>query len=57
VASELEAAFTIDFADASESSLVDALTALRNALEAKGVETEGPISRHEVVSTRNLAMA
>jgi hypothetical protein len=57
VASELEAAFTIDFADASESSLVDALTALRNALEAKGVETEGPISRQEVVSTRNLAMA
>lgn len=54
-ASKLEATFTIDVADASESSLIDALTALRTALAAVGVETE--VGRHEVMSTRNLALA
>lgn len=55
VASGLKATFAIDVEDASEDSLIIALTALRTALAAVGVETE--IDRHEVISTRNLAFA
>src|SRR5262245_56525036 len=56
VASEMKATWTIDVPDASEGSLIDALTALRTALAAVGVETELG-RRHEVMSTRNLALA
>jgi hypothetical protein len=56
VVSELKATWSIDVPDASESSLIDALTTLRTALAAVGVETELG-RRHEVMSTRNLALA
>ena len=52
VASELKTTWSIEVPDSSESALIDALTSLRTALAAVGVEME-----HEVLSTRNLALA
>jgi hypothetical protein len=56
VVSEQKATWSIDVPDASESSLIDALTTLRTALAAVGLSKQesGP---HESMSTRNLALA
>jgi hypothetical protein len=48
--------WTIDVPDASEEPLIGALTALRTALQAVGVATTSWVPRHEVVSTRHLAL-
>jgi hypothetical protein len=55
---DLTATWTIDVPDASEESLIGALTALQTALENVGCVTPDPLpSKHEVVSTRHLALA
>jgi hypothetical protein len=53
---DLTAIWTIDVPDASEQSLINALTALRTALHAAGCNTS-MMPTHEVVSTRHLALA
>jgi hypothetical protein len=54
---DLAVIWTFDVPDASEGSLIDALSALRTALQAVGVATASWAPRHEVVSTRHLALA
>jgi hypothetical protein len=56
VASALQASFTVEVEDSSESALISALTALSEALSAVtgGLTDRGS---HEVLSTRKLAMA
>lgn len=53
VASALEATFTIEVADGSESGLITALEAVRAAMKTVGVDLDS----HEVMSTRKLALA
>jgi hypothetical protein len=54
---DLTAIWTIDVPDASEQSLIDALTSLKTALHAAGCATSTLSPTHEVVSTRHLALA
>ena len=58
-AAEGRAIWTIDVADGTEGSLIEALTVLQKALAGVGVEFEvGRFpGRHEVMSTRRLALA
>ena len=57
-AADLAVTWTIGVPDASEESLIGALSALRRALDATGrIAAENWSPRHDVVSTRHLALA
>lgn len=59
-AADLTASWTIEVPDASEDSLIDALSSLRAALRAAGCDDSGLPPRplgHEVVAARHLALA
>jgi hypothetical protein len=54
---DLAVTWTIGVPDASEDSLIGALSALRSALDATGrISAENGSFRHDVVSTRHLAL-
>ncbi|OIN81639.1 hypothetical protein K3U93_04915 [Mycobacterium malmoense] len=59
VAADLAATWTIDVPDASEDSLINALSTLRAALRAVGCDDAGalPAAGHEVIAARHLALA
>jgi hypothetical protein len=55
---DLSVTWTIDVPDASEESLIGALTALRKALvAAQRISAENWSASHAVVATRHLALA
>ncbi|BBZ50295.1 hypothetical protein BST25_05995 [Mycobacterium heidelbergense] len=55
---DLAVTWTIDVPDASEESLIGALSALRRALDATGrISTGKWAARHDVVSTRHMVLA
>jgi hypothetical protein len=55
---DLAVTWTIGVPDASEESLIGALTALRKALDATGrLSPEDWSPTHDVVSTRHMALA
>lgn len=57
VVADLKATWAIEVPDASEKSLIDALTKLQTALQAAGFPVPpGPPPAHEVVATRHLAL-
>lgn len=55
---DLAVTWTIDVPDASEKSLIGALSALQEALDATGrIPTEKLVPRHDVVATRHMVLA
>jgi hypothetical protein len=54
---DLAVTWTIGVPDASEESLIGALSALRRALDATGRISDENSPRHDVVSTRHMALA